>query len=185
MLSNIHSKKGLQNILGLIFGIIFGIFLQKGGATQYEIIVNQLLLTDFTVVKIMMTAIITGMIGVHALKSMGLVQLQPKAGSVGMNVIGGLVFGVAFATLGYCPGTAFGAVGNGYLDALIGGVIGMFVGSSLFAAFFPRIDSSILQMGYFGELTFPELLKMKRWVVVVIFALLIVAILYLLEHFGL
>jgi hypothetical protein len=64
-------------------------------------------------------------------------------------------------------------------------VIGMFVGSSLFAAFFPRIDSSILQMGYFGELTFPELLKMKRWVVVVIFALLIVAILYLLEHFGL
>ncbi len=151
MLSNLHAKKGVQSILGLVFGIIFGIFLQKGGATQYEIIMNQLLLTDFTVVKIMMTAVVTGMIGVHILKSLGLAQLDPKPGSVGMNVIGGLVFGVAFATLGYCPGTAFGAVGNGYLDALVGGVIGMLVGSILFAALYPRINTTILQKGSFGN----------------------------------
>jgi hypothetical protein len=185
MLKNLHSKKGIQNILGLVFGIIFGIFLQKGGATQYEIIVNQLLLTDFTVVKIMMSAVVTGMIGIHVLKSLGMAEFNPKAGSVGMNVIGGLVFGVAFATLGYCPGTAFGAVGNGYLDALVGGVFGMLVGSSLFAAVYPKINDSILKKGYFGELTFPGLLKMNRWVVVIIFAILIIGILYLLEHFGL
>jgi hypothetical protein len=185
MLSKLHSNKGLQKFLGLLMGIIFGILLQKGGATQYEIILGQLLLKDFTVVKIMMSAIITGMIGVHLLKSMGMAQFQIKAGSTGINVIGGLIFGVAFATLGYCPGTAFGAVGNGYIDALIGGVVGMLVGSGIFAAIYPRVNKTVLQKGHFGELTFPQLLKMNQWIVVVIFTILIAGILYLLEIFGL
>ncbi len=185
MLTKLHSKKGLQLVLGLVAGIIFGILLQKGGATQYEIILGQLLLTDFTVVKIMMSAVVTGMIGIHLFKSMGLVQMEIKAGSVGMNVIGGLIFGVAFATLGYCPGTAYGAVGNGYLDALIGGVVGMLVGSSLFAAIFPRVNKTVLQKGYFGEKTFPQLLKLHPWIVVIIFSVLIVGLLYLLEVLGL
>ena len=41
-------------IWGLIFGILFGFFLQKGGATKYDVIIGQLLLSDFTVLKIML-----------------------------------------------------------------------------------------------------------------------------------
>lgn len=182
MLTNLHSKKGVQLVIGLIIGIIFGFLLQKGGVTRYDIILGQLLLKDFTVVKIMLTAVVTGMIGIYFLKSFGLVQLHPKPGSVGMNIIGGLLFGVGFALLGYCPGTAMGAVGSGYMDALAGGLTGMIIGSIIFAAIYPKISKTILQKGYFGEITFPELLKMKPWSVVTIFSVLIVLLLYFLEQ---
>jgi hypothetical protein len=185
MLTKIHTKKGLQLLLGLLFGIIFGFLLQKGGVTKYEVILAQLLLIDFTVVKIMLTAIVVGMIGVYFLKSLGLVKLQPKAGSTGMNVLGGLFFGIAFALLGYCPGTAVGGVGDGYMDALFGGVIGMLVGAGLFAAVYPRFSKLVLQKGNFGEITFPELLKVNPWILVVVFSGVIVSILYLLENLGL
>jgi hypothetical protein len=166
-------------------GIIFGVFLQKGGATQYEVILNQLLLKDFTVTKIMLSAIFVGMFGVHLLKSLGLAELQPKEGSVGINIWGGLIFGAAFAILGYCPGTVVGAMGNGYLDAIAAGFTGMLVGSMLFAKIYPKVSRTILKQGYFGNITFPELLKIPRWAAVIIFAGIVALILYLLEHFGL
>jgi len=185
MLTNLHSKKGVQLALGLFTGIIFGFLLQKGGVTEYDIILKQLLLRDFTVLKIMLTAVVTGMIGVYFLKGLGLAKLHPKAGSVGMNVIGGLLFGVGFATLGLCPGTAMGAVGSGYMDALFGGMLGMVVGAGIFAAIYPKISKTILQKGYFGDITFPELLKLNPWILVIIFSALIILILYLLEKAGL
>ncbi|MBN1427037.1 MAG: YeeE/YedE family protein, partial [Anaerolineae bacterium] len=64
---------------GLAFGIAFGFLLQKGGATKYDVIIRQLLLTDFTVLKIMLSAVLTGMIGIYAMKSLGWVQLNPKS----------------------------------------------------------------------------------------------------------
>ena len=116
-------------VWGLAFGIVFGFLLQKGGATKYDVIVGQLLLTDFTVLKIMLSAVVTGMIGIHFMKNLGWVELYPKSGSVGKNIFGGLIFGVGFALLGYCPGTIAGAVGNGYLDGIIGGLAGILIGA--------------------------------------------------------
>jgi len=49
-------------MIGLFIGILFGFLLQKGGVTKYDVIIGQLLLTDFTVVKIMLSAVITGML---------------------------------------------------------------------------------------------------------------------------
>jgi uncharacterized protein len=98
-------------LFGLGFGILFGFLLHKGGATKYDVIVGQLLLTDFTVLKIMLSAVATGMIGIYFMKSMGWIQLSIKKGSAGKNVLGALIFGVGFAVLGYCPGTIAGAVG--------------------------------------------------------------------------
>lgn len=185
MLNTLHGKKKLQLVLGLVIGILFGFLLQKGGATRYDVILAQLLLLDFTVVKIMMTAVLVGMIGVHILKSLGYARLEPKVGSIGINVVGGLIFGVAFAILGYCPGTVFGAIGDGSMDALVGGLTGMLVGAGLFAAIYPRVNKTILPKGYFGPITFPELLKWPRWVVVGLFAVFIAGVLLLLEINGL
>ena len=86
MLKNIHANKGLQLVLGLLLGLCFGFLLQKGGVTTYDVIIGQLLLYDFTVVKIMLTAVLTGMIGVHALRGMGLAALHPKPGAAGSTV---------------------------------------------------------------------------------------------------
>jgi hypothetical protein len=185
MFERLHADKRVQLVLGLVFGITFGFLLQKGGVTQYDVIIGQLLLTDFTVVKIMLAAVVTGMLGVYAMKSLGWAQLHTKGGSVGSTVIGGLIFGAGFAVLGYCPGTLAGAVGQGALDALFGGVTGLLIGAGLFAAFYPRLNRGILQWGAFETKTIPELLRVNPWFVVIPVMALILALLWLLEYLGL
>jgi hypothetical protein len=168
-----------------VFGIVFGFLLQKGGVTNYDIIIGQLLLKDFTVVKVMLSAVITGMIGIHLMKSLGWIQLNPKAGSWGKNAIGGLIFGLGFAVLGYCPGTIAGAIGNGYLDALVGGLTGILLGSGLLAAAYPKLRSGILKKGDFGDLTLPRLFKVNDWTVIIPLSGLLILLLYLMERAGL
>jgi hypothetical protein len=169
---------------GLGFGILFGFLLHKGGATKYDVIVGQLLLTDFTVLKIMLSAVVTGMIGIYFMKSLGWIKLSLKDGSVGMNVIGALIFGVGFAVLGYCPGTIAGAVGNGYLDAIVGGLAGIVLGTWIFAVMYPKLKDGILKKGDFGDITFPRLFKVNDWVVVVPAAVLIILMLAWIERAG-
>jgi len=179
----VESKSPL--VWGLAFGVVFGFLLQKGGVTKYDVIVGQLLLEDFTVLKIILTAVVTGMLGVYLMKGLGWVELHPKSGSWGMNVIGGLIFGVGFALLGYCPGTIAGAIGNGYLDALVGGLAGIWIGTGLFAALYPKLNRGILKTGYYGDVTLPKLLKVNDWIVVIPVAALIILILIWFENAGL
>lgn len=175
----------VQLLLGLLMGVIFGFLLQKGGATNYDVIVGQLLLTDFTVLKIMLSAVATGMIGVYFMKNRGWVKLHPKKGSIGKNIIGGLIFGAGFAILGYCPGTIAGAAGNGYLDAVVGGVAGIIIGAGIFAAHYPYLNKKILQKGDYGDVSLPELLRVNDWVAVIPVTGIIILLLYWMETVGL
>lgn len=184
MLKRLQSNAGAQLWVGLLLGMAFGFFLQKGGVTNYDVIIGQLLWRDFTVVKIMLIAVIVGTIGVHALKSLGLAELHPKPGSVGMTVIGGLIFGVGFGVLGYCPGTVAGAIAQGELDALVGAV-GILIGAGLFAAVYHRLQPGILSRGNFGDLTLPRLFGVNHWVVVVPVVVVLVGLLVWIESAGL
>lgn len=185
MLKALHAKSGSQLVIGFLIGIIFGFLLQKGGVTRYDVIIGQLLLTDFTVLKVMLSAVVTGMIGVHALKGAGLAQLHPKPGSIGSSVLGGLVFGVGFGILGYCPGTVVGAVAQGSLDALFGGVVGILIGASLFAAVYPKLEKGIMRIGDFGETTIPQVIHVRPPLVIVPLCAVIIGVLYWLESIGL
>ena len=184
MLQTIRSNKRLQLFLGLLVGIGFGFLLQKGGVTYYDVIIKQLLLEDFTVVKVMLSAMVTGMLGVHMLRSLGLAQLHPKPGGAGKTLPGAFIFGIGFGTLGYCPGTAVGAVGHGALDALIGGVLGMLAGAAVFAAVYPKL-TPIVNKGNFGPLTFPELFKVNPWILVIPVSAAMTGLLYVIEWAGL
>ncbi len=184
MLKTMRSNNRLQLFLGLLVGIGFGVLLQKGGVTYYDVIIRQLLLEDFTVVKVMLSAMVTGMLGVHVLRSLGLAQLHPKPGGVGRTIPGALIFGIGFGTLGYCPGTAVGAVGHGALDALIGGIAGMLLGAAVFAAVYPKLKG-LLNKGDFGPLTFPQLFKVNPWIIVIPVAVAMTGLLYVIERAGL
>ena len=83
-------------------------------------------------------------------------QSHAAEGSIGSNVIGGLVFGIGFALLGYCPGTVAGAVGTGALDALFGGMIGLLIGAGIFAEIYPLVKTRILRWGKFPAVTVPS-----------------------------
>ncbi len=181
MLNTLRKKSSLQLCLGLVFGFVFGFLLQKGGVTEYNILIGQLLLTDFTVIKVILTAVAVGMAGVHLLMQFNLVQLQIKKGSWGASLIGGLIFGVGFGILGYCPGTVSGAAAKGYIDALLGGIPGLLVGAGLFAWMFPILQKCILNKGDFGTLTFDRLLKLNRAITVIIFEAGIIGVLVLIE----
>ena len=183
MLERIRGSKNGQRALGLVFGIVFGIFLQKAGVTRYDVIIGQLLLMDFTVVKVMLSAVIVGMLGVHFMNGRGLVQLHVRGGSFGSTVVGGLIFGAGFALLGYCPGTVAGAVGQGSLDALVGGVTGLVFGSWLFAVLYPRL-TPFLSRGEFSNETLQELLHIGTWQAVVPTAVVLIALLAALEWLG-
>jgi hypothetical protein len=184
MLKTLRQKHGIQLILGVLFGFVFGFLLQKGGVTEYHILIGQLLVTDFTVVKVILTAVAVGMLGVHLLAHFGLAELHIKKGSWGASLIGGIIFGIGFGLLGFCPGTVSGAAAKGYVDALIGGMPGLLVGAGLFAAVFPKLRDTVLNKGDFGQLTFDRLLKVNTWAAVVIFEFVIVGILFAIEKLG-
>lgn len=133
----------------------------------------------------MLSAMVTGMIGVYLLRGLGFATLHPKPGSFGSIVIGGLLFGVGFGLLGYCPGTLAGAVGQGALDALLGGIIGILIGAGLFAQFFPKLEKTILNRGYFGEITWPELFRVSPWGIIIPITVGVLLLLYWIESSGL
>jgi len=185
MFNRLHKNRDVQIALGLLFGIAFGFLLQKGGVTDYNVIMGQLLLTDFTVLKLMLSAVIVGMIGFHLLKHFGFVQSHAAEGSIGSNVIGGLIFGIGFALLGYCPGTVAGAAGTGALDALVGGMVGLVIGAGFFAELYPLLRTRVLRWGPFPAITVPEYLKLNLWIVIILMEAFMIGILVLLEYLGL
>jgi hypothetical protein len=142
------------------------------------------LFRDWTVVKIMLSAIIVGALGVHLLAQFGHVRLQPKPASLGGSAIGGIIFGAGLATLGYCPGTVTGAMGQGSYDALTGGFFGILIGSGLFAQFYPTLDKHILNKGPIKAKTFPELWGLASWKLVLPMALILGLLLWVVAVFG-
>jgi uncharacterized membrane protein YedE/YeeE len=134
-------------LAGLFTGLVFGFLLQRGGVTRYGTIVNQFLFRDFTVLKVMLTAIVTGAVGIWGMRAMGMdISISVKSAAMGPVVVGGLLFGVGMAVLGYCPGTGMAALGDGSRHA-IPGLLGMIVGGGLFAELFPAIQSGFMKLG--------------------------------------
>lgn len=158
-----------QLVLGFFFGIIFGFLLQKGGVAKYDVLLGALLLTDFTVMKIMLAAILVGMIGIFGMHALGMVKLHLKPTKYAANVIGGLVFGAGFALIGYCPGTGAAALGQGNLDA-IAGIAGLLAGSYLYAELSKNLGTNVLTWGDRGCIQLPDLIGVRTTPFLVVFA---------------
>jgi len=155
-------------IFGLLTGIFFGFLLQKARVVRYDKQIGALRFQDMTIVKFMFSAIIVGMVGIHFFDVFGLVQLLYKPVVLGENITGGLLFGLGWGLLGYCPGTQGGALGEGRWDALWG-ILGMIVGAGLFAETYPFLKNNLLNWGSYGYLTIPQLIGVNRWLVIIVF----------------
>ena len=153
---------------GLLFGALFGVLIQRARVTRYERQVGCLRLLDMTIVKFMLTAVLTGMMGVYLLGGFGVDLIMVLPTVLGANAAGGFLFGLAWPLLGYCPGTSFGALGEGRYDAFWG-MLGMLCGAAFFAEIFPVLENNLLSWGYLGPLTLPQLLHVNPWAVVVPF----------------
>ena len=118
--------------------------------------IGALLLEDVTVIKVMLTAIIVGSIGIFTLHALGLVKHHIKPTRYAATILGGLLFGVGFALMGYCPGTGAAAVGQGNWDALAV-IAGLMAGSYIFAEVSARLEDPVIEWGDRGKLMLPEL----------------------------
>lgn len=169
-----------QLMLGLLFGVAFGFLLQKGGVAKFHILVGILLLEEFTVAKVMLTAIIVGCVGIFSLYLLGLVKLHVKPTRYAANIIGGLVFGIGFALIGYCPGTGAAALGQGNWDALAG-VAGLMLGSYLFAEASGWLGKTLMKVGERGKLMLPEIVGLSLPVFLMLFVPILIGALVAIE----
>lgn len=146
----------------LVFGIIFGFLLHRGGVTDFDVIVRLFQFRDFTVLKVMMTAIAVGGVGIALLLGQELAQLHIKPTNLLAVGLGAAIFGVGMVLYGYCPGTGLAALATGRLDALAG-LVGMLVGGIAYALSYDWIAAHILPVGAYGKLRLPELLGLPEW----------------------
>jgi len=151
---------------GLFVGIIFGFLLRKALVTRFDVIVGQMLLRDFTVMKVIMTAIAFGSIGIYALHAWypELPWIISKA-TILSTVIGGGIFGIGMSLMGYCPGTGMGALADGAQDMWFG-MLGMIAGAALYAELFPWITAHIKPTESFTKITLPEYFNVSPWIVI-------------------
>ena len=164
-------------VLGLLTGVGFGFLLQKGRVAKYQTILAQLLLKDWTVFKIMITAILTGAIGVYFLIETGTSSLDVWPFQPAAMLIGGVLFGAGLALIGYCPGTGMAGAGEGSRDAMVG-VLGMLTGAGILVVGFNALYPVALALGDWGKLTIPQLLGVSAWPIIAGLALLVAAALW-------
>lgn len=149
-------------ILGAITGLLFGFLLQKGGVTRFDVILGQFLLRDFTMLKVMLSAVVVGGLGIYGMRAAGMdVPLHLKSTVLLANAFGGVIFGVGMGLLGYCPGTGVAALGDGSRHALAG-VVGMLVGAAVYAELHPWAKAT-LGAGALGKVTLVDLTGLAPW----------------------
>lgn len=174
----------MELFFGLITGVLFGFLLQRGQVLRYDKQLGALRLRDMTIVKFMLSHIMVAMVGIYLLNDLGLVKLSLKSTVLGANILGGLIFGLGWGVVGYCPGTSLGAVGEGRLDGL-SAIAGMLVGAAIFARCYGALLPTVYTWGDYGKLTLPGLLGVNHWLVIGGLLAAFAAVLRLIERKGL
>lgn len=120
----------MQIVLAIILGALFGAVLYWVGASSPKKLIAMLRLQDFTLMKIIVFGIGFGSILLSVFSLLGwfnISHLSVKATNLGV-IVGGLLFGIGFGTVGTCPGTCVAAAGSGgakkSLSAILGGLLG-------------------------------------------------------------
>jgi uncharacterized membrane protein YedE/YeeE len=167
--------------LAVVFGLVFGLLLHRGGVTDYNVIVNQFRLRDFTVVKIMLTAVVVGGIGVGILHAAGLANFHIKPMLSWGVILGAVLFGIGMVVYGYCPGTGVAAIGTGSLHALAG-FGGMLAGGIAFALSYPWLQEHVLAAADAGKIRLPDVIPLPGAVMLVLLAVGALALFAALER---
>lgn len=163
----------LDMLVAVAIGIAFGFALERAGLGNARKLAGQFLLRDFTVVKVMFSAIVTAMLGLYWLGRLGIVDsafLYIPDTYLGPQTAGGVLFGAGFAFAGLCPGTSCVSAATGRGDGAAT-VVGLFAGVLLTGVFFAPLQA-FYESGGRGAWTLPSLLHLPAGVV----AFLVVAI---------
>ena len=130
-------------ILALIIGGLFGVVLDRIGATNPTVSGRMLGLINLGLMKAILLAIGVGSILMFAGQMVGLVDvghMSVKTAYIGV-FIGGLVMGTGWAISGYCPGTGLAGAATGRKDALFF-IAGGLLGAAAYMVTYPSIKAT-------------------------------------------
>jgi uncharacterized membrane protein YedE/YeeE len=165
-------------ISGLLMGVIFGFALEKSRVFEPGVIVGQMQLRNFIMLKVFLAAVATGALVLAFLNGFGLVKLQPKPTLYAADIVGGLILGAGISLAGACPGTTLAQIGVGYRDAIFTLVGGLF-GAVAFTYAEPSLSKTLIGTG--PKLIFTDLAGIPYWQGALALAAAIVVILVLME----
>src|SRR6266568_440970 len=165
----------LAIFVGLTMGIVFGFALEKSRVFEPGVIVGQMQMRNFIMLKVFLTAVATGAVVLAVLNGFGFVKLQPKAALYAADVVGGLILGAGIALAGACPGTTLAQIGAGYRDALFTLLGGLF-GAVAYSYAQPALSKTFLAQGG-GKLIFTDLFGVPYWIGALALAAALVAVL--------
>ncbi len=166
--------------IGLLMGIVFGFALEKARVFEPGIIVGQMQLTNFIMLKVFLTAVATGAVVLAVMNGFGFVKLAPKGALYAADIVGGLVLGAGIALAGACPGTVLAQIGAGYRDAIVT-LIGGLAGAIAYSYAEPALSKTVLGVSS-GKLVLSDLLGIPYWAGALGLAAICVMILIGLEH---
>ncbi len=169
-------------ISGLVCGILFGFILENAGFGSPQKLTAQFKLTDWSVFKVMFTAIVVAALGLWLLRVAGLLKPDSVAvpqALVMASAVGGVLLGAGFAIGGYCPGTSLAGLASGRLDALVF-MVGLLVGTTAFVGLYGPAIGTMMAMGAIidGD-TFTDAYGIAEPVVLAVLVLFLVAVYYL------
>lgn len=155
--------------MALVLGFGFGYCLERAGFGSARKLVSQFYLNDLAVFKVMFTAIVTAMVGIYVLGTIGFLdrsQLTLVPTNLWPDIVGGLVLGAGFVIGGYCPGTSIVGAATGRIDALVY-VLGVAAGTFAVGEAWPALKGFCESSDY-GRLTLPQVLHLPEGVVVLL-----------------
>lgn len=171
--NTLSSASGSSLLAGLLIGITWGLVLQKGRLCKYDVVSGLFRLQDFTVFRLGAPMLLFSTVLIFFFLDLGMLDLAIPKTVIVPQIVGGLLFGAGIAILGYCPGTAMGALGEGSLDA-IPGLLGMIVGAVIFAElFYDPWSTTFLTYGDIGRITFYDMFNVNHWYVIIPFAIML------------
>jgi hypothetical protein len=159
--------------LAVLFGMFFGLSLERSGLGDPHKLTGVFYFQDFTVPKVMFTAIVVAGTGLYLLADLRLLDLSRVyfvPTFFWPQLVGGALFGVGFVVSGYCPGTAVAGLASGKLDALLT-MIGIGAGSLLFAVLFPALEGFYISSDR-GTETLHNIFGVNHWIVLIVLAVL-------------
>jgi hypothetical protein len=169
----------LAIVVGIAMGIVFGIALEKSRVFEPGIIVGQMQLRNFIMLKVFLTAVATGAVVLALLNGFGYVKLYPKAALYAADIVGGLLLGVGITLSGACPGTTLAQIGAGYRDAFFT-LLGGLAGAVAYSYAEPVLSKTFLGQGA-GKILFTDLFGVPYWIGALVLAAVLVVVLVALE----
>ncbi|MFW5637534.1 MAG: DUF6691 family protein [Thermodesulfobacteriota bacterium] len=153
--------------LGLFSGIAFGFVIQRVGATNANVMARAHLMIDSNIPKFMLAAVALSAVGLFGLQAVDVGRTLILPTSLVATGLAAIIFGIGWGLAGYCPGTAWAAVGEGRMDAIFA-LLGGLAGTAVFAQFHEQLVPLLYDPTNVGQISLADWLGGQSVAVAVI-----------------